>query len=172
MIKLLNCTLQYINLAEPRQYEGQNKAVYSCCVLLKEGAELKKLKNAVLNVKSGHPKLVSLPDGKWTNPIRDGNEEKAGDLEFKDCFFINAKSSQKPQIVGSIKGIEIDPADIKPGASAHVMVELYPYDKNGGKGVGVVLLGVMFLQNNGQKTYTADELFGDLYESENFDFLS
>lgn len=75
-------------------------------------------------------------------PLRDGDTDKDDEV-YKDCFFINAKSSTRPGICDKNKNPIVDEEEIYSGVYAYVSVSFYPYDKNGNRGIACGLNNIM-----------------------------
>lgn len=76
--------------------------------------------------------------------LHDGDEQfalgKKGE-EFKDHYYINAKSSSKPYIFDEAGEEMIDQTKFYAGCYAKAAINFFPYD-NAGQGVGVGLNGI------------------------------
>jgi len=103
-------------------------------------------------------------------PIRDGDTEREGDPDYKNCYFFNAKSNTKPGIVDANLNEIIDKNDVYSGCYARLSITFYAYNNNGSKGIAVALNHIQKLRDgtplNGRSTALAD--FGGA----NDDFLS
>jgi hypothetical protein len=73
------------------------------------------------------------------NPLRDGDEEKPDDINYKDSFFINANSPSQPGILDTDKTRAKSAEIIYSGCYAYVAITFYPFYKNGNKGIGTAL---------------------------------
>jgi hypothetical protein len=83
-------------------------------------------------------------------PIRDGDvefEEGNRGPEYKDCFFINASSKNKPGVVkvqtNSRPVPVFDPDDFYSGCYGRVDVNFFPYNQAGNRGIGCGLNNIM-----------------------------
>jgi len=79
-------------------------------------------------------------------PLRDGDTERDGD-EYKGCFFVNARSKQKPRVVDVNRQDILDPAEIYSGAVYRVVLNFYPYNVNGNRGIGCGLGNVQKIRD-------------------------
>lgn len=176
MIK--NVRLSYVRLFEAQQVNGQGEASYSVGLLIpKDSPEVPKIKAAIeaefSTLKARYPKLNGKDPKVWTNPLRDGDEEKDG-AEYQGCYFINAKRKEKqgaPIVIDGKKQYITDPNEVYSGSWGNVAVSFYPYEFTGKYGIGVGLNGV-------QKTKDDERLDGGTsiddfdFEDENDDLFS
>lgn len=96
----------------------------------------------------------------------DAKAEETGDESYKGCWFINANSKAKPQVV-TRTGAEItNPDEIHSGMIGMVSINVFAYNRNGKVGIGFGLGNVMKTGEgevvSGRTSANAD--FGDLFE--------
>lgn len=141
------CRLSYPNLFTPQAQEGTDKKTYNVCLLIPK--ENKQLIDAIKKSMA-----AAIPDSAKTGgklakgyrlPLRDGDLEKADRSEYADMFFMNAKSSLKPQCVKKVNGlyVQAEENELYPGVWAIANVSFYHYDKNGNRGLGCSLNAVV-----------------------------
>ena len=134
----------------------------------KDSPEVPKIKAAIeaefSTLKARYPKLNGKDPKVWTNPLRDGDEEKDG-AEYQGCYFINAKRKEKqgaPIVIDGRKQYITDQNEVYSGSWGNVAVSFYPYEFTGKYGIGVGLNGV-------QKTRDGERLDGGT-SLDDFDF--
>ena len=156
--------LSYAYIWEPREQDGQD-AKYSLSFLIPKADKvtLNNIKEAIEAAKEvGKSK-------KWGGkipanlklPLRDGDAESAdkGD-EYAGHFFFNASSKDMPGIVDAKCNPILDKAEVYSGCYARLVVNLFPYDTNGNRGIGIGL-------NHIQKLADGEPLGGSRGKAEN-----
>jgi hypothetical protein len=101
-----------------------------------------------------------LPAKLW-NPLRDGDAEHPEDEAFAGCYFLNAKSNQKPAIVDINLNPILDKDELYSGCYGRVSINFFPYAVSGSSGIGVGL-------NNIQKVADGEPLSGRASADEDF----
>ena len=149
--------LSYLNVFEPK-LDPQGTLKYSVSILIpKEDTEGLVSLQASINeaVQKG------LDANKFTKaqikglrlPLRDGTVEfEAGNrgAEYKDCFFFNASSKNKPGVVKAQSNSApvpiFDPDDFYSGCYGRVDLNFFPYYQAGNRGIGAGLNNVMMVK--------------------------
>ena len=102
------------------------------------------------------------PASKLALPLRDGDEDNEKDApELKGCYYMRAKSSQKPQVVDKDRQPITDPSEFYSGCYGYASIVFLGYDHAGNKGVGCYL-------NNLMKTKDGESLGGGSSADEDF----
>ena len=95
-------------------------------------------------------------------PLHDGDEERPDDENYAGAMYLNARSSEPPQIVDRhVQKIE-DPMDVYSGCYCNVTVTFFPYVSKDGNGIGVGL-------GNVQKLRDGEHLTGKASAESDFD---
>jgi hypothetical protein len=76
------------------------------------------------------------------NPLRDGDLERPDQPEYKNSYFFNASSKLQPAVYDVDKTEMFDRNGLYSGCYAKVIVNFYPYDTAGSKGVAAGLNGL------------------------------
>ncbi|WP_086349917.1 DUF2815 family protein [Candidatus Enterococcus clewellii] len=164
--------LGYVELLEPKAFEGQEPKYSAQVMIPKEDTETvnfvkEAIKNAYEAAKGETLKGVK-PAGLKTS-FRDGDEELNDDGEPKlpGHYFINVSSKRKPAILKVKNGVRIetnDPEEIYSGVYAYVSINMYPYNVSGSKGIAGGLNNVLTLCKGDRfgGGISADEAFGDI----------
>ena len=84
--------------------------------------------------------------------LRDGATEREDDA-FKDYYFINASSNEKPGVVDADLNPILDKSEFYSGVFGRASITLYPYDVSGSRGIACGL-------NNVQKLEDGEKLGG------------
>ncbi|HFX3747649.1 TPA: DUF2815 family protein [Enterococcus faecium] len=92
-------------------------------------------------------------------PLRDGDIER-DDEAYKGHYFINANSTNPPQIVDQRVQPILDRSQVYSGCYARVSINFYAFNSNGNKGVAAGLGNIQFVRDGdplGDKTSASDE---------------
>ena len=168
----------YVNIFRSRAFTQDGTAKYSICLLIpkKDTKTLAKIKKAIEDTK-----LKGQAD-KWGGkipknlhlPLRDGDEERADEApEYAGMYFLNASANEKPGIVDENGNEILDPAEVYSGCWGRAGFNLFAYDSNGNRGIGVGLNTIQKLKDDehlGGARATAEEDFGDDFDDDEEDF--
>lgn len=130
--------LSYLNCWEPVAING-GKPKYSVSVLIpKDDKEtIDKIEKAIdAAIEAGIAKF----GGKLPNkaaiklPLRDGDIER-DDEAYKGHYFLNANSTNAPQVVDAQVNPILDRAEIYSGCYGRVSLNFYAFNTNGNKGI-------------------------------------
>lgn len=156
---LKNVRLSYVHLFKPEAAEGSNDLKYSVSIIIpKDDQEnLAKVRAAVSAATQAG--LAGKFAGKKTglkDPLRDGDEDRPDDPAYEGCYFINASSRTKPEVVevatvaGKKQFVQVTDEDkVYSGCYAHVSVNFFAYNTNGNKGIGAGLNNVCKVKDGG-----------------------
>ena len=100
-------------------------------------------------------------------PIRDGDLKADLYPEFKNSWYLNAKSKFKPGLVDATGQEILDPSEIYSGCFVRLSLNCYVYSQNGNKGVGFGLNNVMKTRDGerlGRRGNPASDFFENLTE--------
>lgn len=107
---------------------------------------------------------------KFKYPLYDGDEEKPGDPVYKDCMYVNANSLEKPQIVDEKNEELFNPKEeFYSGCYGRGSVNFFPFNKNGGIGIGVGLSNLQKYKDGeklSSRTTAAEDFADDEQEYE------
>lgn len=101
-------------------------------------------------------------------PLRDGDEDRPDDEAYADSYFFNCSSKNKPLICGRDTTAPVTEEDVYSGCYGRVVVNFYPFNQSGSKGVAAGLNAVQKLKDGerlGGNPVTADA-FEDGYADE------
>lgn len=139
----------YVNIFEPRSINGENEK-YSLSLIIPKSDEktILEIEEAIFaSEENGRKRFGLIESKKLRTPLRDGDVEKPGNPVYKNSFFINAKSTIKPQIVDiNIDEIK-DKAEVYSGCYGRVSLSFYPYQFNNNAGVACSLGNVQKLSD-------------------------
>ena len=164
----------YVNIFKSRAFQAGQDAKYSICLLIPKDDKktIKAIKAAIdeaiqdgISSKWGGKKPANLK-----LPLRDGDEERADEAaEYEDMYFLNATSTQKPGIVDKDLNEILDPDEVYSGCWGRASINLYAFNTNGNKGVGVGLNNIQKLKDDeplGAARASAEDDFGDDFDDD------
>ena len=161
------CRISFANIYEPKSINGSDpKYSVSCLIDKKDTATLDCIKKAIEVAKEkGLEKYWSgkLP-AKFKWPLHDGDVDRPDDEAYAGCYFVNATSKDKPQVVDrKVQPIE-DPMMVYSGCNCNVTVNFYPYNSPMNKGITAGLGNIQFVSDG-------DRLAGRASAKSDFDVL-
>lgn len=138
---------------------------FSITLCFENERRLQKLKDAIEQVaveKFGAKAKKMLQSGQLKSPLRNAEDEGNENELIAGRWFINARSTTKPGVVGEDGEEELTTQDeFYAGCDARADVWLYAFDKAGNKGVAAIL-------NNIQKLADGERISGRRSASEAF----
>ncbi len=159
---IIPCRLAYVNCWKPISVFGAQR--YSVVAIIKKSDKetIRRIREAVDYIKE---KSVDKWGGRVPEnchlPLRDGDIEKPDNPVFQQCYFINIKCKEQPQIVDqNVQPIQ-DPTELYSGCYGKVSVIFYAYSCGGNKGISALL-------GNIQKVKDGPRLSGRMSASEEF----
>ena len=172
-IRIGEVRFSYAHVFEPHAMGESDTEKYSVAVLVskdnKEALDLfEKAQKAA--IEKGKAKLWGgkVP-AKLKLPLRDGDEEHPDDEAYENCMFFNASNTRAPKVcykdpdgLGLMNATE---DDFYSGCYGAIVVNLFPYDSHGNKGVAVSLGNLIKLRDGerfGGGSESVDKSFGDL----------
>ena len=142
----------YVHVFEPKDdLNGVPK--YSISLIIPKGSNTVELYKKHVRELLADPEsqriLGSNTKGMW-DPLRDGDEDRPDDANYKNCYFINAKanSDHRPKVLDKDRNEIVDTEDFYSGCWCQAVLSLYVFNKNGKKGVGVGLLAVRKIKDD------------------------
>lgn len=163
----------YANVWEPKSINGGDEKYSVSLIIPKNDTKtINDIKKAIEVAKQdGKAKFGGRIPANLKTPLRDGDIDRLDDEAYKDSYFINANSKDKPQIVDkNVKPI-LDQSEVYSGCYGRASITFYAFNSNGNKGIACGL-------GNLQKLAEGDALSGrskaedefSIFEDE--DFLS
>ena len=150
-VRIGEVRFSYANVFEPRVDQNGNEK-YSCSILIpKDNTAAVKMVEEAINAAKQNGKT-----SKWggkipancKSPLRDGDIDREDDENYAGCWFINAsaRAQNKPAVKvldGGILADALDNEDFYSGCYGVAVLNFFPYDASGNKGVGAGLNIVM-----------------------------
>lgn len=167
---VIPCRLSYAHIWQPGTNPDGSEGKYSVCLLIdkKDEKTVTKVKKAIEAAKvEGKSKLANskgvIPNN-IKQPLRDADDEGIDDANYEGMYFINASSTQKPQVVDRHVEPILDPSEVYSGCYCNVSVNFYAFNVNTNKGIACGL-------NNIQKLKDGQRLAGGSSADEDFEVL-
>jgi len=171
--------LSYANVWEAKSI-NEGAAKYTCSLIISKSDKetLDKIKRAYdLALKEGVQKFgaKTFNEKNITFPVHDGDVKKSDDEAYANSYYINTSSYQAPGIVDIYGSTITDQTQVYSGCYARVAITVYPFVRNGNKGVAFGLQHIQKLSDGeplGGRS-SAAETFKDYIENpeDNEDFL-
>lgn len=171
-VRIGEVRFSYANVFEPRASMPGNDPKYSCAILIpKTNTEALRMIEEAINAAMEIGKT-----SKWggkipkpcKSPLRDGDLER-DDPNYEGCYFLNASApvKSKPAVKvldGGILADALDNEDFYSGCYGAAVINFFPYDASGNRGVGAGL-NVVLKTRDGEKLsggVNADAALADL----------
>ena len=138
---VIPCRFAYLHCWNPiEQYNGIQKYTIAAVIDKSDQSTVDVVKEAIEYVKGNSVQLWGgrIPVN-LKIPLHDGDEERPDSAVFRNCYYINAKSKDAPQIVDSQVKPITNQADVYSGCSGKVSLTLYGYNTGGSKGIAAWL---------------------------------
>jgi len=163
----------YANVWEPKSINGGDEK-YSVSLIIPKSDKktIADIKAAIEKTKKeGASKFGGKVPSNLKLPLRDGDIDRADDEAYKDSYFINANSKDKPGIVDrSVKPI-IDQDELYSGCYGRASITFYAFNQNGNKGIACGLQNLQKL-TDGEPLSGRSRAEDDFSTIEDDDFLS
>lgn len=159
---IIPCRIAYLNCWKPTSTQNGDK--YSLVALISKSDKhiLTKIEETIEYVKG---KSIDKWNGKippnFHSPLHDGDIDKPDNPVFKNCYYLNAKCKDAPQIVDQNVEPIIDSSELYSGCYGNISIIFYGYNRGGNKGIAVWL-------GNIQKLKDGPRLSGRIAASEEF----
>lgn len=146
---IVPCRFAFFNCWRPKtQYNGEAKYSLVMVIDKTDGDTIDMIEDAIESIKS---QSLQVWGGRIPNnlklPLHDGDEEKNGNSIFRNCYFMNAKSKEPPQIVDSNVKPITDQTEVYSGCYGKVSIVLYSYNIGGSRGISAWLGNIQKLKD-------------------------
>ncbi|MBO4318380.1 MAG: DUF2815 family protein [Mailhella sp.] len=149
-----NTRWSYANVWEPKAIQGGTpKYSVSLIVPKSDVRTVERIKAAIQAAyDEGQGKLKgngrSVPPlAALKTPLRDGDEERPDDPAYRDCYFINANSATKPDVVDADLNPIITRSEVYSGVYGKASISFYAFNTNGNKGIACGLNNLMKIRD-------------------------
>lgn len=162
----------YANVWEPKSINGSDPK-YSVSIIIPKSDKktLVDIKAAIEQAKKdGVAKFGGKVPANLKLPLRDGDVDRPEDEAYKDSYFINANSKDKPGIVD--KGVKpiLDQSEFYSGCYGRASINFYAFNQNGNKGIACGLQNLQKL-SDGEPLSGRSRAEDDFSTAEDDDFL-
>ena len=127
----------YANVWEPKSINGGDEKYSVSLIIPKADTKtVNDIKSAIEAAKQeGKAKFGGRVPANLKTPLRDGDIDRPDDEAYKNSYFINANSKDKPQIVDkNVKPI-LDQSEVYSGCYGRASITFYAFNSNGNKGI-------------------------------------
>ena len=161
-------TWSYVNVWDPKSVDGSNPKFSVSLIISKDdkktidkiNAAIKAAYNEGLGKLKGTSKVAPALSAIKT-PLRDGDAERPDDEAYKNSYFVNAKTLQRPGIIDHDMQHILDPSEVYSGVKGRASITFYAFNSNGNRGIACAL-------NNLQKVADGTPLGGRSSAEEDF----
>lgn len=131
------CRFSYANVWEPKSINGgEEKYSISLIIPKSDTKTITEIKSAIEVAKQeGKAKLGGKIPGNLKTPLRDGDIDRPDDEAYRNSFFINANSKERPNIVNRAVKPILDQSEVYSGCYGRASLTFYAYNANGNKGI-------------------------------------
>ena len=163
----------YANVWEPKSINGSDEKYSVSLIIPKTDKKtIAQIEAAIEAAKQeGKAKFGGKIPANLKLPLRDGDFDRSEDEAYKNSYFVNANSKERPGIVDkSVKPI-LDQSEFYSGCYGRASITFYAFNQNGNKGIACGL-------QNLQKLLDGEPLSGRSRAEDDFatfddeDFLS
>lgn len=162
----------YANVYEAKSINGSDPK-YSVSLIIPKSDKktLAEIKSAIEQAKKdGISKFGGKVPANLKLPLRDGDVDRADDEAYKDSYFINANSKDKPGIVDKNINPILDQTEFYSGCYGRASINFYAFNQNGNKGIACGLQNLQKL-SDGEPLSGRSRAEDDFSTAEEDDFL-
>lgn len=163
----------YANVWEPKSINGGDEK-YSVSLIIPK-SDKKTIADIKVAIEQAKKDGVSKFGGKApTNlklPLRDGDVDRADDEAYKDSYFINANSKDRPGIVDKNVKTILDPNEFYSGCYGRASIIFFAFNQNGNKGIACGLQNLQKL-SDGEPLSGRSRAEDDFTTADDDDFLA
>lgn len=163
----------YANVWEPKSINGGDEKYSVSIIISKDDTKtINDIKAAIEAAKQeGKAKFGGKIPANLKLPLRDGDIDRPDDEAYKNSYFINANSKDKPQIVDkNVKPI-LDQSEVYSGCYGRASITLFAFNTNGNKGIACGLGNLQKL-SDGEPLSGRSRAEDEFSSFEDEDFLS
>lgn len=166
----------YLHVWEPMSINGSDEKKYSVSLLIPktDTKTIKAINRAIEAAKqAGSAKFGGKIPAVLKLPMRDGDEERPDDENYKGCYFVNANCNTQPGLVYKNGQRIIDSTDLYSGCYGCASISFYAFNSNGNKGIACGLNNLMKTRDGeplGGRSRAEDD-FAELFDDDD-DFLN
>lgn len=162
----------YPHLFKPKASRPGQEPKFSLSIIIPKSDKktIKDIKRAIENAKLlGKEKWKGKIPAVIKTTFHDGDIEKPEDPAYENAYYVSCSSYKKPPVIDADRNAIHDENDLYPGCYGRVLLNFYPYDADGSKGIAAGLNGVQLLEEGerlGGGSIDVEEAFNDDFEAE------
>jgi len=163
----------YANVWEPKSINGSDEKYSVSLIIPKTDKKtIAQIEAAIEAAKQeGKAKFGGKIPANLKLPLRDGDIDRPEDEAYKNAYFINANSKERPGIVDrSVKPI-LDQSEFYSGCYGRASITFYAFNQNGNKGIACGLQNLQMLLD-GEPLSGRSRAEDDFATFDDEDFLS
>ena len=171
-VLITNARLSYPRLFVPYTFDDKQNPKYSASLVIsKDDTDtIDLIKQAIENAfEKGKPKFSGKKKSALNYPLRDGDTDRPDDEVYKNAYFLNANSKNRPDVVDKYldpktkKPVVLTEEEVYPGCYVNATINFYPYAVRGNAGIAAGL-------GNVQKVKDGKRLGGATSAGQDFSF--
>lgn len=146
---IIPCRFAYLNCWRKKTF-GDGKEKYGVTAIIsKEDTEtIRKISEAIEFVKqASQAKWGGKIPPNLRSPLHDGDIEKSENPAFRNAYYINTKSTKKPQVVDENIEPIVDETEVYSGCYGRVSVVFFAYNFSGNRGISTVMCHIQKLKD-------------------------
>lgn len=165
----------FCNVFQPKSINGGDEKYSVSLVISKKDKDTLERVNA--GIKEAEKVGIAKYGAKFTagagfkRPLRDGDIDRSDDENYANCYFVNANSATKPNIVDKNVQPILDSSEVYSGCYGRASLSFYPFNTNGNRGIACGLQNLQKLADGeplGGRSRAEDDF--EAYDDD--DFLS
>lgn len=165
----------YANVWAPKSINGGDEKYSVSLVIPKEDkGTLAKINAAIKEAeKSGIAKHGAkfVSGAGFKRPLRDGDIDRSDDENYENCYFVNANSATKPNVVDKNVQPILDSTEVYSGCYGRASIVFYAFNVNGNRGIACGLQNLQKL-GEGEPLGGRSRAENDFDSCDDEDFLS
>jgi hypothetical protein len=163
----------YANVWEPKSINGGDEKYSVSLIIPKSDIKtVNEIKAAIEAAKQdGKAKFGGKIPANLKLPLRDGDIDRPDDEAYRDSYFVNANSKDKPQIVDKNVRPIIDQSEVYSGCYGRASISFFAFNTNGNKGIACGL-GNLQKMSEGEPLSGRSRAEDDFTSADEDDFLS
>lgn len=163
----------YANVWEAKSINGGDEKYSVSLIISKDDKKtVAEIKAAIEVAKQdGKAKFGGKVPANLKLPLRDGDIDRPDDEAYKNSYFVNANSKDRPQIVDKNVRPILDQSELYSGCYGRASITFYAFNQNGNKGVACGLGNLQKL-SEGEPLSGRSRAEDDFISEEDEDFLS
>ncbi|WP_434799178.1 DUF2815 family protein [Terrisporobacter vanillatitrophus] len=170
---IVPCRFSYLHCFEPN-FASEYGEKYSVSAIIPK-SDIKTIESIMKAIDQAKKDYADKWNGKIPSnlkiPLRDGDLERVNDEAYRGCYFFNANSKRKPEVVDKKVQPVLEKEEVYSGCYGRISVTFYGYNADGNVGIGASLGNIQKIKDGeplGERVSARDE-FGEVSEE---DFLS